>query len=91
MKKTVAGFVIGFVVAGCISISFLFYKRSTQFENGRHQGEISGRIEIWKFLNKHFGTQNSAASSKIIDRFDIKDVAIYIIEQDGRTEIRTKY
>ena len=89
MKRIIIGIVIGSVIASLCFIPILLKERREEFANGRHQGEIIGKLEVWRFLDKHF--RNDAQSSlPITDSLSVKDASIVVIEKQGILTIDTK-
>jgi hypothetical protein len=89
MKKMIIGILIGFSLAILCFIPIVLKQRSGQFANGKHHGEIHGRFEVWRFLDKHF-RKEERSQSKIKDSLPIKDADILVVEKNGVLTIETR-
>ncbi|MFZ2654334.1 MAG: hypothetical protein WAX69_05420 [Victivallales bacterium] len=89
MKKIIIGIILGFILASLIYIPFVFQQRQSQLENGRHQGMIDGRIDVWKSLDRYF-SQKTPSASQTKEYIPIKDVGISVVEKNGVLTIETK-
>ena len=89
MKRMILGMLVGFIVSALCFIPTLLRERREEFENGKHTGEIMGRIELWRALNKHFACE-SAPSTEVEDYIPVKDVGIWVLKQDGVLTVQTR-
>ena len=89
MKQIMLGIMLGATITALAFIPVIMQQRRGQYENGKHQGEIFGRIEVWTSLNKHFAA-GQAPSRQILDYIPIKDVGICVVEKDGVLTIETR-
>jgi hypothetical protein len=82
---------IGLIVGSILTGLFMFQFISSQRNQGRNEGALNGKREIWKFLGKNIKNDSLNAKLKETGKYyDFKDIRISVIEINGVETIQCK-
>ena len=86
-------YLLTFLLGAVVSLLFMYYIyfqycKQNWLEQGRHDGAIDARFEIYNTIEKRF---SKLKDEKVLDTlFIVKDADIVIVEQNGTRTIRTR-
>ena len=91
MKKHLLYAFIGLIVGSILTGLFMSQFISSQRNQGRNEGVLNGKIEIWEFLDKNINNDSLNTELKETGKYyDFKDIRISVVEINGVETIQCK-
>ncbi len=86
MKKIIAAFMAGFLLALSGYIPFYIHVREKWHDLGRNAGRLDGLYTAVDSLKKEFGTYDGKSDYRTL--FSVKCESVIVIEEDGKKFIK---
>jgi len=81
------GLIVGAILTGLFMSQFIYSQRN----QGRNEGALNGKIEIWEFLDKNINNDSLNTELKETGKYyDFKDIRISVVEINGVETIQCK-